>query len=154
MKKHHRNILDIYKKLRQEIKSIINSKKPVKKQFVLISKENIIEWKNLYKYSKKLISNNNNLDEWESSLDKKFQNHPININFKFFKEYKDIKEHLNNKKGIALINKEFIKYFSPSNNRFKEINCHFGNGKIIMESSDNIHNKCLICKLGSKSSLK
>ena len=146
--------MDIYKKLRQEIKSIINSKKPVKKQFVLISKENIIEWKNLYKYSKELISNNINLDEWESSLDLKFQNHQININFKFFKEYKDIKEHLNNKKGIALINKEFIKYFSPSNNRFKEINCHFGNGKIIMESSDNVHNKCLICKLGSKSSLK
>ena len=72
MKKHHRNILDIYKKLRQEIKSIINSKKPVKKQFVLISKENIIEWKNLYKYSKELISNNINLDEWESSLDLKF----------------------------------------------------------------------------------
>ena len=153
-KKQHRNILDIYIQFRKEIKSIINSEIPVKKEFVLISKGNIIKWKNLYEYSKDLISNNYNLDEWESFLNEKFQNNPPNIEFKFLKENKEIKEHLNKKKGIALINSKFIKYFSPSNNRIKKINCHFGNGKIIIETIDKVYNKCLICQLGSKSSIK
>ena len=154
MNKRHRYILDIYKHFRQEIKSIINSKSPVKKEFVLISKDNIIKWKNLYEYSKELISDNYDLDVWETILNDKFKNHPPIMVFKFFKEYNDIKEHIKKNKRIALINSEFIKYFSPPNSKYQTINCHFGNGKIIMESSDRVHNKCLICKLGSKSSLK
>ena len=154
MNKRHRYILDIYKHFRQEIKSIINSKSPVKKEFVLISKDNIIKWKNLYEYSKELISGNYDLDVWETILNDKFKNHPPIMVFKFFKEYNDIKEHIKKNKRIALINSEFIKYFSTSNGKYQTINCHFGNGKIIMEFSDRVLNKYLICKLGSKSSLK
>ena len=87
MNKRHRYILDIYKHFRQEIKSIINSKSPVKKEFVLISKDNIIKWKNLYEYSKELISGNYDLDVWETILNDKFKNHPPIMVFKFFKEY-------------------------------------------------------------------
>ena len=144
--------MNIYKQFRQEIKSIINSESPVKRQFVLIAKENIIKWKKLYEYE--LISNNYDIDVWESILNDKFKNHPPIMIFKFFKEYNEIKEYLKKKKGIALINIEFIKYFSPKNENYKKINCHFGNGKIIFEIDNKVYSNCLICKIGSKSSVK
>ena len=154
MKKKPRVILDIYVKFRQQIKGLMNSQSPCEEKFVLIDKENISNWKNLYEYSKELISNNYDIIEWESKMNYKFQNNPPNITFTFFKDYNEIKNHLSKKKGIALIKSEFIKYFCPSNNRYKEINCHFGKRKILMEFFDNILNHCLICKLGSKFSAK
>ena len=123
MKKKPREILDIYVKFRKEIKGLMNSESPREGKFVLIDKQYISKWKNLYNYSKELTSSNYDLTEWVSLLNVKFRNNPPNITFTFFEDYKEIKNHLSKKKGIALINSKFIKYFSPSNNRYKKINC-------------------------------
>ena len=87
MKKRPREILDVYMKFRQEIKDLMNSESPCDRKFVLIDKENISKWKNIYEYSKELTSNNYDLTEWESKIYDKFPNNPPNITFTFFKDY-------------------------------------------------------------------
>ena len=98
------------------------------------------------------INNNSLINNWESKVIAKYGIQKPK--FHILKDYNTIKTHLSKQKGISFVNKEFINYYNPSDIIFK-LNCHIGNNKIIIElNGGNTVHDCLICKIGSKSTLE
>ena len=144
-------ILNTYVNFRMKIKELKNSDEKSIEQCVIIPKDDMANWKKTYEYSKNIIYNNSELNNWESIiLAKNFQMPKFHI----LKEYKDIKDQLSKGKGISFVNQEFINYFLPSN-KYDKVNCYFGRKRIVIELNGGINfSNCLICKTGSKSTLK
>ena len=147
-----RKLLDIYIKFREKIKSSMKTNMPDYISCIIVTKEDMIKWKKFFNYSKQLISNISLLNEWEYKIKEKNVKKPT---FKILKDYKEIKTHLSKNKGISFLNKEFFNYYLDKNERLEQVNCYVGGEKIIMSiDGGRMFNQCLICKTGSKSSLK
>ena len=147
-----RDILNTYINFRKKIKQLLNSTKSSIEQCIIITKEDMAYWKEYYEYSKSLINNNSLINSWESGINAKYNiREPT---FHVLTGYKAIKSHLSKEKGISFVNQEFINYFIPSQ-KYGKFNCYIGNKKIVIEfSGDFTVGDCLICKIGSKSSLE
>ena len=146
-------LLKIYINFRNNIKTSIKSNKSKIIPCVIVTKEDLVNWKNFYEYSKDLkdlISDKFLLSEWSSRI--KSKNHLKKPIFHILKDYNEIKTHLSKNKGISLLSKDFINNFQSSNKRLNQVNCYFGKDKIILKLYSIEYSDCLICKIGSKSS--
>ena len=145
------DVLQTYTNFRIQIKSLIESNKSSMQQCVIITKEDMTNWKKLYEYSKKLIYNNDDLNQWESKINLKNIQKPT---FHILKDYNEIKNHLNKGNGLSFVNIDFINYF-VSSSKIKIFNCYFGCKRMVIEiKNDKTYSNCLICKTGSKSTLQ
>ena len=139
-----RDILNTYINFRKKLKKLMFSKEPSLVQCIIITKDDMQNWKNYYDYSKNLINNNSLINNWESKVNAKSDTQKPK--FHIFKDYNSIKTHIRQQKGISFVNKEFINYYIPSDGIFK-FNCHIGNNKIVIEmSGDILFHDCLICR--------
>ena len=59
-----RGLLDIYIKFREKIKNAKKSSISKVIQCIIVTKEDMANWKKFFNYSKQLISNNSLLNEW------------------------------------------------------------------------------------------
>ena len=147
-----RDILNAYINFRKKIKKLMSSKNSSLEQCIIITKEDMANWKNYYDYSKNLVYNNSLINSWESKVKAKYGIQKPK--FHILKDYNAIKNHLSKQKGISFVNQEFINHYIPSDKIFK-LNCHFGYNKIIIELTGGYtFNDCLVCKIGSKSTLE
>ena len=145
-------ILNKYIYFRKKIKKSLNSKIATSEQCIIITKEDMSNWKNYYEYSKNLINNNSLINSWESRIETKNKNQKPK--FHILKDYNAIKTHLSKGGGISFVNQDFINYFNPFEKNCK-FNCYIGNNKIvILLFGGIIFHDCLICKTGSKSTLE
>ena len=150
MEKKPIEMLKAYINFRKKIKNLKASNESSIEQCIIITKEDIANWKKLYEYSKLLINNNALLKNWESKINSKYSIKPT-LTFHFLKDYNEIKNHLSKGKGISFVNQEFINCFFQANKIFK-VNCHFGRKRMVLELNDGIKfSNSLICKVGSKS---
>ena len=140
-----RGLLEIYIKFREKIKNAKKSSISKVIQCIIVTKEDMANWKKFFNYSKQLISNNSLLNEWEEKIKlKKNVKRPV---FKILKDYKEIKAHLNKNKGISFLSNDFLNFYNNTNKKYDQINCSFGNGKIIMHLYfESKRTNCLICK--------
>jgi len=147
-----KDILNKYINFRKKIKKSLNLKIATSEQCIIITKEDMSNWKNYYEYSKNLINNNSLINTWELRIKAKNKNQKPK--FHILKDYNEIKNHLSKGGGISFVNQDFINYFNQSEKSFK-FNCYIGNNKIVIYINGGIHfHDCLICKTGSKSTLE
>lgn len=146
-----KKLLKLYVDFRAKIKSLKNSSTSKHEPCIIVSKEDLANWKKFFLYSKELINNYSLQNEWESKIkNKKYLKKPI---FNILSDYKAIKNHLSKEKGISLLNKEFISFYTQSNQNLNQVNCYFGNQKTVIAIYGGLSfSDCLICKIGSKSS--
>ena len=116
----------------------------------IISKEDILNWKNFYEYNKSLISNNSLKNSWMKKISEKTQNQE-KPTLKILTTLNEIKKSLT--KGICIINGEFIKIsnnLSKNDELPKEAECIAGNKRIILELENISDGHFYICKLKRK----
>ena len=149
------NQLKIYYKFKQKIKAgkcDFRNSYPKYKCFI-ISKEDILKWKQFYEYNESLFSNDSLKTDWEIKINIKLQNQE-KPTFKILKSFNEIKNKLTT--GICIINEDFIKVSNYKSNIKlpKEAICHVGNNKIVIELEDIAYGHYFICKIGSKKTRK
>ena len=149
-----RKALEIYHDFKKKIKIDKNNNNIISTyNCLIISKEDIIKWKEFYEYDEFFFSNNTKLNEWEEKMKIKiqFQEKPT---FKILKTYNEIRNNLS--KGICIINKEFISSedYKVNENSLREIKCYVGNTKILLELNDFTYGYYLICKIRKKETTK
>ena len=147
-----RDILNAYIKFRKTIKSSLKLNVPTTEQCIILTKEDMSNWKKYYEYSKKLANNITLINDWELKIKSKNKNQKPKFNV--LKDYNKIKTHISKGGGISFVNQEFINHFNPDEKKCK-FNCKIGNNKIVIDIYGGITvHDCLICKTGSKSTLE
>jgi len=147
-----RDILNAYIKFRKTIKSSLKLNVPTTEQCIILTKEDMSNWKKYYEYSKKLANNITLINDWELKIKSKNKNQKPKFNV--LKDYNKIKTHISKGGGISFVNQEFINHFNPDEKKCK-FNCKIGNNKIVIDINGGITvHDCLICKTGSKSTLE
>lgn len=147
-----RDILNAYIKFRKTIKSSLKLNVPTTEQCIILTKEDMSNWKKYYEYSKKLANNITLINDWELKIKSKNKNQKPKFNV--LKDYNKIKTHISKGGGISFVNQEFINHFNPYEKKCK-FNCKIGNNKIVIDIDGGVTvHDCLICKTGSKSTLE
>ena len=129
--------LKIYYTFKEKLKNdkLVSCKNYPSYNVFIISKEDILKWKQFYEYNKSLFSNSSLIIDWESKIRIKIQNQE-KPTFKILSTFNEIKNNLT--KGICIINKEFIiaSNYKMKNKLPKEIKCYVGNKRFVLEFND------------------
>ena len=145
--------LKIFYNFRKKIKENKYNFKTTYPQFkcFIISKEDILKWKQFYEYDESLFSNDSLKKDWETKINIKLQNKE-KPTFKILSSFNEIKNQLT--KGICIINEDFISNYKSKVKLPKETICHVGNKKIVLELEDIVYGHYFICKIGRKETTK
>ena len=117
----------------------------------IISKEDILKWKQFYEYDESLFSNDSSKKDWENKINIKSKNLQ-KPTFKILGTFNEIKNNLT--KGICIIGEDFVKSIQIKVKLPKESLCHVGKQKIVLEFNDISYGHYFICIIGNKRAKK